>query len=61
MNLESLMACFCKSREALHFYSNCLSNNNLSDEDKELLYELVQDAASASNRIKKHCEDMVKK
>ncbi|MFD2658531.1 hypothetical protein [Gracilibacillus thailandensis] len=56
MKIEDLMACYCKTREISNFYSRCLEKEGMTNEDKEIIYELLLNSVNSSNKLKKYCE-----
>lgn len=56
INIENVMACYCKARESQAFYMSCLTDKGLSDKEKDMLYELIQNASHASSIVKSYCE-----
>lgn len=55
MNINNIMSCYCKAREAQAFYTNCLETDNLSQVDRELIYELIKQANQSSTLIRQYC------
>ncbi len=56
---ENLIKCYCESRKAQTFFTNCL-NNAHSLEEKELIYELISQAVESSNKIRNYCSSREK-
>ncbi len=57
MKRENLFQCYCQARKAQAFYSKCLDQHDYSPEEKELLYEIIADAAKTSNKLKNYCSE----
>lgn len=55
MTHENLFYCFCEARKSQAFYTNCL-NKAKTEEEKNILIELVKSAAQTSNEIRQICE-----
>lgn len=54
-----LMQCFCEARKSQAFYTQCLDEVS-SEEEKEFLLELIQEAAKTSNEIREFCYSIQK-
>ncbi|WP_157860756.1 hypothetical protein [Bacillus sp. LL01] len=57
MRNETIYKCYCQARKAQAFYSKCLDNTNFSPREKEIIYELIKEAAETSNRLKAYCSE----
>ncbi|WP_342470894.1 hypothetical protein [Ureibacillus sp. FSL K6-3587] len=57
---ELILKCFCESRRTQAFYSNCLTED-ISEEGREFLLELVQETAKTSNKIKDYCMEVYRR
>ncbi|KOS63838.1 hypothetical protein [Lysinibacillus sp. FJAT-14222] len=56
MEIEKLMACYCKAREVQSFYTNCLTNDSLSPKERYLLINLIKNASLSSNLLRGYCQ-----
>lgn len=56
MEIEKLLACYCKAREVQSFYTNCLTNNSLSPKERDLLINLIKNASISSNLLRDYCQ-----
>ncbi|MFM9532598.1 hypothetical protein [Lysinibacillus sp. IITD104] len=56
MEIEKLMACYCKAREVQSFYTNCLAGDRLSPKERDLLINLIQNASISSNLLWEYCQ-----
>ncbi|WP_068985384.1 MULTISPECIES: hypothetical protein [Lysinibacillus] len=56
MEIEKLMACYCKAREVQSFYSSCLTNDSLSLKERDLLINLIKNASISSKLLKEYCQ-----
>lgn len=56
MDIRSLLNCYCKSREMTHYYSKMLQSNDINENEKDAIYDLLLDSVNASNKIKSLCE-----
>ncbi|MGE7696610.1 hypothetical protein ACQKNC_21360 [Lysinibacillus sp. NPDC094177] len=56
MEIEKLMACYCKAREIQSFYTNCLTNDSLSSKERDLLINPIKNASTSSNLLKEYCQ-----
>lgn len=54
-NRELLLKCFCEARRSQSFFTKCIDDNN-SSQDRELLIDIVKDAANISEKIRLYCE-----
>lgn len=54
MTYKNLFQCYYQARKAQTFYSKCLDENVYNHEEKELLYEIIADAAKTSKKLKNH-------
>jgi hypothetical protein len=54
-SIRQVMKCFCKVRELQSLYTHLLEEKELSEEEKELILELIQCAAGSSKKIKSLC------
>lgn len=48
---------FCQARKTQAFYSKCLEQHDYSQREKEIIYELIKDAAETSNKLKDYCSE----
>lgn len=55
-NMDLLLSCFCKARENQAFYTKCLDQYP-TVEEKALMYDLIAESASISQKIRKYCEE----
>ncbi|MBL3731636.1 hypothetical protein JIN86_18775 [Lysinibacillus sp. HST-98] len=56
MEIEKLMACYCKAREVQSFYTNCLASDSLSPKERDLLINLIQNTSISSNLLREYCQ-----
>lgn len=56
MDISTLLNCYCKSREMMHYYSTMLQSDDIGDKEKDIIYDLLLDSVNASNKIKSLCE-----
>lgn len=55
MNLQNIISYYCKAREIQAFYTRCLDSKELSEVERELIYELIKYASASSRLIKQYC------
>jgi predicted transcriptional regulator len=55
MNLQNIISCYCKARETQAFYTRCLNSEELSENERELIHELIKNASQSSRMIKQYC------
>ncbi|GAA0464250.1 hypothetical protein GCM10008935_19990 [Alkalibacillus silvisoli] len=55
MTSENIFKCYCQARKAQAFYSKCLDQHDSSPEEKEIIYELIADAAKTSKKLRDYC------
>jgi len=55
MEIEKLMACYCRAREIQSFYTNCLNSDRLSPKERDLLITLIKNASNSSTLLKEYC------
>lgn len=55
MNVSNLMKSYCMSREMTSHYAELLETN-ISDIEKDIVYDLLLNSVHASNTIKSLCE-----
>lgn len=58
MEINQLLKCFCKARETQAYFSKCLNIEGISEEEREILYDIVESTAKASNKLVKMCNQM---
>lgn len=56
MEIEKLMACYCRAREIQSFYTNCLNSDSLSRKERDLLITLIKNASNSSTLLKEYCQ-----
>ena len=56
MEIEKLLACYCKAREVQSFYTSCLTNESLSAKERDLLIHLIRNASHSSNLLREYCQ-----
>lgn len=52
-----ILQCFCEARRTQSFYSKCLEEVS-TEEEKEFLWRLVEEATKSSNDIKEFCKSI---
>lgn len=52
------MACYSKTRELSNFYNECLSNDNISDDEKKLIYAILLNNVKSSKKIKEYIKNI---
>lgn len=55
MEIEKLMACYCKSRETQTFYTNCLDDKKFSTKERDLIMDLIKNESLNSKLIRDYC------
>ncbi|GEN30211.1 hypothetical protein HNQ35_000086 [Cerasibacillus quisquiliarum] len=58
MGIDYLMACYSKTRELSNFYNECLSNDNISDDEKKLIYAILLNNVKSSKKIKEYIKNI---
>lgn len=56
MKNESLLKCFCESRKMLSSLTSAMSEGELTDSQKEMFDEILDESQSISNKIKYFCK-----
>lgn len=55
MSTQNIISYYCKSRETQAFYTRCLDLEGLSENERELIFELIEYASLLSRIIKQSC------
>lgn len=56
MEIKKILECYCAARSTQSYFTHCLSSEELTEQEKDIVYEFVKRSAEFSNELLKICK-----